>query len=135
MSTRGHRKLTGAVPAPVNPDPDSPPAVVVARQTRGAKAKAPAARKTKVVAKPAKKQALPSKKPTRVPKADPVVTSDEESDSSQLLEKPESLAIELGPENDSQLRIEQLRKQLAELEANQESRNPLKRNLSRAEPE
>ena len=53
MSTRGCRKPTGA--APVNPEPDSPPAVVVARRTRGAKAKAPTARKSKVSRDPGRK--------------------------------------------------------------------------------
>ena len=106
----------------MNPEPDSPPAVVVGRRTRGAKAKVPAARKTKVVVTPAAKRALLKKKPTRVPKICTAVVSDEESDSSKLLEDPESAAMEPGPTNETQLKIEQLRKQIAELEAKQESR-------------
>ena len=125
MSTRGRRKLTGAAPVPGNQDPDLPPVVVVARQTRGAKAKAPAARKTRVVVTPATKRALLKKKPTRVPKIGTTVVSEEESDSSQLLEDLESLAVGSGHENETQLKIEQLRKQIAKLEAKQESRRQL----------
>ena len=123
----------GAAPVPGNQDPDSPPTVVAAGPTRGAKAKVPTARKIKTVVIPAKKRAPPSRKPTRVPKMDALVESDEESDKSQILEDPESLAVE--SEEDSQLKLEQLRKQLAELEANRESRNLLKRNQSRVEPD
>ena len=122
MSTRGRRKPTEAAPAPLNPEPDSPPAVVVARQTRGAKAKAPTARKSKVVVTPAAKRALLKKKPTRVLKWDTVFASDEESDSSQLLEDPELLAVGSESEDETQLQIDRLREQLARLEARQESR-------------
>ena len=66
---------------------------------------------------------------------DAIEESEEESDSSQILEDPESLAVEHGSEDNSQSRIEQLRRQLAELEATQGSRNPLKRNQFRVEPE
>ena len=123
MNTRGRRKPTGAAPVPVNPEPDSPPAVVVARRTRGAKAKAPTARKTKVVVTPVPKRAFLKKKSTRVPKIGTAVVSDEESDSSDILEDPESAAMEPGPKNETQLKVEQLRKQIAELEAKQESHN------------
>ena len=58
MSTRGRRKPTGSALAPVNLEPDSPPAVVVVSRKRGAKAKAPAARKTKVIVTPVTKRAL-----------------------------------------------------------------------------
>ena len=126
MSSRGRRKPTRAALAPVNPELDSPPAVVVARRTRGAKAKAPTARKSKVVVTPAAKRALPKKRPTRVPKRDTVVASDEESDSSQLLEDPELLAVESESEDEPQLQIDRLREQLARLEARQESRGQMK---------
>ena len=122
MSTRSRRKPTEAALAPVNPEPDSPPAVVVARRTRGAKAKAPAARKTKLVLTPAAKRAFLKKKATRVPKRDTVVASDEEFDSSQLLEDPELLAVGSESEDEIQLQIDRLREQLARLEARQESR-------------
>ena len=125
----------GAAPVPGNQDFDSPPIVVAAGPTRGAKAKVWTVRKTKADVMPAKKRAPPKKKPTRVPKMDAIVESEEESDSSQILEDPESLDVGSEPKEDSQLKIEQLRKQLAELEANQESRNPLKRNQSRVEPD
>ena len=126
MSTRGCRKPTGAAPVPVNPETDSPPAVVVARRTRGAKAKAPTARKSKVSVTPAAKRALLKKRPTRVPKRDTVVASDEESDSSQLLEDPELLAVGSESEDEIQLQIDRLREQLARLEARQESRRQMK---------
>ena len=124
MSTRGCRKPTGA--APVNPEPDSPPAVVVGRRTRGAKAKAPAARKTKVVVTPAAKRALLKKKSTRVPKRDTVVATDEESNSSKLLEDSELLAVGSESEEEIQLQFDRLREQLARLEARQESRRRMK---------
>ena len=131
MNTKGRRKPTGAAPVPENQDSDSPPTVLAARTTRGAKAKVPAVRKTKIDATTAKKRAPPKKKPTRVPRMDAIVESEEESDSSQILEDPESLNVESEPKEDCQLKIELLRRQLAELEANQQSRNPLKRNPSR----
>ena len=124
MSTRGCRKPTGA--APVNPEPDSPPAVVVARRTRGAKVKAPTARKSKLSVTPAAKRALLKKRPTRVTKKDTVVATDEESDSSQLLEDPELLAVGSESEDEIQLQIDRLREQLARLEARQESRRQMK---------
>ena len=131
MSTRSRRKPTGT--ATVS-DPETVPTATVVKPTR-AKAKAPAAEKKKVIVTPIKKRVPPKKKPTRGPKQGTTVVSEGVSDSSQLLKDPEPSVVGPEPENDSQSRIEQLRKQLAELEANQGSRNPLKRKPFRAETE
>ena len=128
MSTRGRRKPTGAAPVPVNQKADLSPTVLVgsksvaSKQTRGAKAKAPAARKSRVVVTPVTKRALLKKKPIRVPKVGTTVVSDEESDSSKLLEDPELSAVGGESEDETQLKIDQLRKQIAKLEARQELR-------------
>ena len=131
MSTRGRRKLTGAAPVPGNQNADLSTNVVVGSKSvasgqRRAKAKVPVARRTKVVLTPVKKRALRRKKPTRVPKIGTEVVSDAESDSSQLLEDPELLAVVSGSEDEIQSKIDQLRKQLAKLETRQESRRQLK---------
>ena len=131
MSTRGRGRPTGAAPVPVNQDVDLPLNVVVgsksvaSSQTR-ARAKVPVARKTKVVVTPVTKRALLRKKLTGVPKIGTAVVSDEESDSSQFLEDPELLAVGSESEDETQLKIDQLRKQIAKLEARQESRRQLK---------
>ena len=118
MSTRSRRKPAGTAPVP---DPEPVPTATVVKPTR-AKANVPAAKKKKVIMTPIKKRVPPQKKPTRGPKLGTTVVSEGESDSSQLLKDPELYESE----DDSQLKIEQLRKQLAELEAKQESRRQLK---------
>ena len=130
MSTRGRRKQTGTSQVPIDQYSDQPPNVaarksVAAEQTR-AKAKVSATRRTKVIVTPVEKRAPLEKKSTRVPKVGTAVSLVEESDSSQLLEDPELSVIESKSEDESQLKIEQLRKQLAELEAKQKSRRQLK---------
>ena len=122
----------GAAPVPENQNSDVPLTAATAGTTRGAKTKVPKTRTTEITVK---KRAPPKRKTTRVPKMDAIVESEEESDSSQILEDSERLHVESETREDSQLKIEQLRKQLAELEANQESRNPLKQNQSRKEPD
>ena len=131
MSTRGRGRPTGAAPVPVNQNVDLPLNVVVgsksvaSSQTR-ARAKVPVARKTKVVVTPVTKRALRRKKSTRVPKIGTAVVSDAESDSSKFLEDLELLAVGSESEDETQLKIDQLRKQIAKLEARQESRRQLK---------
>ena len=110
--------------APV-PDSESVPTATVVKPTR-AKAKGPGAKKKKVIVTPIKRRVPPQKKPTRGPKRGTTVVSEEESDSSKLLKDPELSVVESESEDDFQLKIEQLRKQLAELEAKQESRRQLK---------
>ena len=122
MSTRSRRKPAGTAPVP---DPETVPTATVVKPTR-AKAKVPAAKKKKVIVTPIKKRVPPQKKPTRGPKRGTTVVSEEESDSSQLLKDPELSVVESESEDDCQLKIEQLRKQLAKLEAKQESRRQLK---------
>ena len=129
MNIGGHRKPTGAASVPGNQNTDQPLNSVVgsksvaSKQTRGAKAKAPAARKSRVVVTPVTKRAFLRKKPIRVPKVGTAVVSDSESDSSQLLEDPKLLVVGSESEDGTQLKIDQLRKQIAKLEARQESRS------------
>ena len=137
MSTRGRRKQTGAGPVPINQNFDQPPNVEVRSESvavgqKRAKAKAPVARKTSVVVTPAKKRFVRKKKLTRVPKSGTAVSLVEGSDSSTLLEDPELSVVESEPEDETQLKIEQLRKQIAKLEARQESRRQLKQSQSKS---
>ena len=129
MSTRARRKPAGTAPVP---DPKTVPTATVVKPTR-AKAKVPAAKKKKVIVTPIRKRVPPQKKPTRGPKRGTTAVSEEESDSSQLLKDPELSVVESESEDDSQLKIEQLRKQLAELEAEQESRRQLKLKQARSD--
>ena len=107
MSTRGRRKQTGPSRVPINQNVDQPPDVAGSVRTKKTKAKAkvPAARKSKVVATPVKNRAPPRKNPTRVPKFGTAANLNDESDSSQLLEDPELSVIESESEDDSRLKI------------------------------
>ena len=125
MSTRGRRKQTGTSQVPSDPGPDPIPDVAVrkpAAKQKRVKTKVPVTRKARVVVTPVP----PKKKPMRVPKTGSAVVLDKESDNSQLLDDPELSIIESESEDDSQIKIEQLRKQIAKLEAKQESRRQLK---------
>ena len=129
MSTRSRRKTAGTDPVPVNPNVQS---VAAAKKTR---AKAPVTKKTKVVVTPAKRRAPLKKQTTKAPQVSVAVESGTESDDSSLLEDSELSAMVAGHTVHSPSEIDKLKQRLAELEANQESRNPLKRNRARAVPE
>ena len=137
MNTRGRKKQTGTSRVPANQSTGPAPNVAavpepVAKKATKVKMKVPVTRKSKVVVTPAKKRVPIKKKPTtRVPKARTAVVSDEESDGSPMSENAELSVIGTDSDKESQNQIEKLRNQLAELEANQESRNPLKSKQSR----
>ena len=80
------------------------------------------------VAKQNKLVASKTNPTTRVPKTRTAIVSDDESDGSQFCEDRELSEIE--SDDESQVEIERLRKQLVKLRANQESRKQLKLNQS-----
>ena len=141
MNTRGRRKQTGTtrVPADLNSEP-APNAAKVAepvakKQTRP-RTKVPTMKKSKVVVTPVKKRVLTKKKiTTRVPKTRTALVSEDESEGSQVSENPELSVVVTDSDGEPQDKIEKLRKQLADLEANQGSRNPLKSKQVRNVPE
>ena len=142
MNTRGRQKPSGTSQVPVNltegPTVSSHVPEPVVRKSR-AKTKVLVARKSKVVVTPVKKR-VPVKKrlTTRGPKTKTTPVSDEESEGSRVLEDPKDLECPIAgseSEDESQLEIEQLRKKLVELEADQRSCNSLNEKRSQLGPE
>ena len=141
MSTRGRRRQIGTSRVPADPNIEPVPVATVgsepaAKKQAKTKTRVPVARRGKIVATPVKRRVPAQKRTTsRVPKRGTTMISDNESENSQVVDERELSVLETESEDESQTQIEQLRKQLAELEANQESRNPLKSKRSRAVPE
>ena len=140
MNRRGRRKKTGTSGVPANPSTEPAPTValdsgpVAKKQTR-TRTIVPATRKGKVVVTPVKKRVPVKRKPTtRVPKTRTAIVSDDETEGSQIFGDRELSVVETGSEDESRNTMEQLRKLLTVLEANQGSRNPLKSKQSRTVP-
>ena len=138
MNTRGRKKQSGTSGGPVDStegpsvSTDKGPEPMVRRSTRG-KAEASTTRKSRVVVTPVKRQVPVKKRPVlRGPKTKTAHVVDEESESSQELEDLD-LPVEES-DDESQFEIEQLKKKLLGLEANQGSRNPLKAKRSELGP-
>ena len=107
MNTRGRKKQTGTTRVPANPSAEPVPPVAtvsdpVAKKHPRAKSKAPATRKSKVLSTPAKKR-VPVKKRTtsRVPKTGTAIISDNESESSQIIDDPEFSGVETESEDEA----------------------------------
>ena len=138
MNTRGRLKQSEISRGPVDltegpsVSTGEGPEPVVRRSTRG-KAEVPATRKSRVVVTPVKRRVSVKKRPVvRGPKRKTAHVLDEESESPPDLEDLD-LQVEESDE-ESQLEIERLRKQLTELEDDQRSCNPLKEKRSELGP-
>ena len=122
--TRARTRLMGTleVPANQNVGPTSDVALnlePVARNQTKVRTREPVTGQSKLTMSPVRKLVVSKKNPTtRVPRT--AIISDDESDGSQFCEDRE--LSEMESDDESQVEIERLRKQLAKLKANQESR-------------